>query len=182
MSRAAEASKRVDLPVFNSDRFATVSSAIKRFWDASSYEPTDWLWDFGDGSPIGQDTSPVHTFPAPGFCTVCLTVANQYSADSKCKVVDVKTVSSNPEASGQNVGKQVLLYPNPSTGQIFWTGLDGQEVRVRVFNQLGQVMADRRTTGNSLDLSTLLDGVYQVQFSCPEIKLLINRSILIQKR
>ncbi len=78
--------------------------------------------------------------------------------------------------------KDVLIYPNPSTGQIFWTGLEGQNIQVRVFNALGQLMADRNTAGNSLDLSALPEGVYQVQFSSLETKLLLNRSLVIQKR
>ncbi|MDO8366823.1 MAG: T9SS type A sorting domain-containing protein, partial [Saprospiraceae bacterium] len=78
--------------------------------------------------------------------------------------------------------EEVIVYPNPSTGQIFWSGLEGQSLYVRVFNQLGQLVAERNTTGNSLDLSNLPEGVYQVQFSCPETKLLLNRSLVIQKR
>jgi hypothetical protein len=53
---------------------------------------------------------------------------------------------------------------------------------VRVFNALGQLVADCSTPDNMLDLSALSEGIYQVQFSSLEAKLLLNRSLVIQKR
>ena len=79
-------------------------------------------------------------------------------------------------------GEEVVLFPNPSTGQIFWTGLEGQHLHVRVFNALGQLVADCSTPDNMLDLSALSEGIYQVQFSSLDAKLLLNRSLVIQKR
>ncbi len=84
--------------------------------------------------------------------------------------------------SASSKGEEVLLFPNPTTGQIFWTGLEGQHLHVRVFNALGQLVADRNTPDNMLDLSALSEGIYQVQFSSLDAKLLLNRSLVIQKR
>lgn len=84
--------------------------------------------------------------------------------------------------SASSKGEEVLLFPNPTTGQIFWTGLEGQHLHVRVFNALGQLVADRNTPDNMLDLSALSEGIYQVQFSSLDAKLLLNRSLAIQKR
>jgi hypothetical protein len=90
---------------------------------------------------------------------------------------------SNGRDSDVQINREdVVVYPNPSTGQIFWSGLAGKPLRVRVLNPLGQLVAERDTTGNSLDLGILPEGVYQVQFSCPDTKLLLNRSLVIQKR
>lgn len=36
--------------------------------------PTDWTWDFGDGSPVSHDRNPSHVYAAPGQYTVSLTV------------------------------------------------------------------------------------------------------------
>jgi len=152
------------------------------FTSVSWYEPVNWWWDFGDIASGTSDQSnehnPAHNFSAPGAYEVCLTVSNQYGSDTKCKWVWVSTVgSSSPQET-----TDITVYPNPSTGQIFWTGLEGQNLHVRVFNALGQLVADRNTPGNSLDLSALPEGVYQVQFSSLETKLLLNRSLVIQKR
>jgi len=63
------------------------------FTDASYYEPSAWSWDFGDGT-LGQDTSPVHTFPASGVYKVCLTVSNANASDTYCREVPVGTIAA----------------------------------------------------------------------------------------
>lgn len=80
------------------------------FTDLSTYAPTEWLWDFGDGS-VSQDTSPVHTFPQGGSYQVCLTVSNEYSSDTFCK-----TLQLGPSATGGEPEPQaeVTVFPNPA--------------------------------------------------------------------
>ncbi|MCB9338876.1 MAG: PKD domain-containing protein [Lewinellaceae bacterium] len=80
------------------------------FTDLSTYAPTAWAWDFGDGS-TSQDTSPVHTFPGGGTYEVCLTVSNPYSSDTFCKVLQL-----GPSATeGRPVPQvEVSVFPNPA--------------------------------------------------------------------
>ena len=47
-----------------------------KFTDASENEPTEWLWDFGDGS-VTSEQNPVHTYAAPGSYHVRLTATNE---------------------------------------------------------------------------------------------------------
>jgi len=134
-----------------------------QFWDVSSYLPAEWLWDFGDGSPISQDTSPVHTFPAPGFYTVCLTVGNVYGVSSKCKVVEVK-VSSTEEAV---VGGYFLVYPNPSTGILNFSGLDVTGCLADIFDIPSQKVTSVQVINNTIDLSGLSSGIYFIRLTHP---------------
>jgi hypothetical protein len=143
---------------FRPDPTDTNALAV-RFWDVSSYEPAEWLWDFGDGSPASQDTSPVHSFPAPGLYTVCLTVANQYSASSKCKVVEIKPPLSFGEGPGARLAG-VRLYPNPSTGTVRLDGTGGRVFRAEVFDLLGRQVFQTATSDPTLDLGSLENGVY----------------------
>ncbi|MDX1911073.1 MAG: PKD domain-containing protein [Saprospiraceae bacterium] len=120
------------------------NSLTWHFWDISSYQPTQWHWDFGDGSAASQEISPTHQFPAPGLYTVCLTVSNAYGADSHCKVVEVKTVGAG-EAITQPAGYQI--YPNPTATSFtlrktsgFFTGSEP----VVMYNSTGQVLATRQ--------------------------------------
>ncbi|RMG94159.1 MAG: PKD domain-containing protein, partial [Chloroflexi bacterium] len=53
------------------------------FTDNSFYQPTDWLWDFGDGSTSSLK-DPLHKYASPGTYLVCLTVSNQYDSDTFC--------------------------------------------------------------------------------------------------
>jgi len=145
-----------------------------RLWDVSSYEPTEWLWDFGDGSTVSQDTNPVHTFPAPGFYTVCLTVANQYSADSKCKVVEVKT-----SGVAEMGGAQFVLYPNPSTGLMSVSGLSAGGCLAEVTDLSGRIVASLRLNDNNIDLSALHPGLYFLRLSRPGVGNLGVAKVLI---
>jgi len=94
--------------------------------------------------------------------------------------------SQRPGAGGRDetseIPMEVIVFPNPTTGQITWIGLEGQTVTVRVFNQLGQMVAERHTADNSLDLGALSEGVYHLQFSNLEQTMLLNKSIVIEKR
>lgn len=87
------------------------STLTVEFSDNSFYEPAEWHWDFGEGG-VSQDTNPVHTFPAPGIYTVCLTVSNQYAADSVCKQVKVGLTTGAPEVEQD---QHIFLFPNPAT-------------------------------------------------------------------
>ncbi len=136
------------------------------FTSVSWYEPTEWLWDFGDPASgagnASMERNPSHIFSAPGAWQVCLTVSNQYGSDEKCKTVWVSTVGSS---SPQEAAEEVRIYPNPTTGEVRWSGLpEGEEVWVRVMNVLGQHIVEKAVTGNSIDLSALPDGMYCLQF------------------
>ena len=144
----------------------TDSNALAlRFWDVSSYAPDVWFWDFGDpasgATNISQDTSPVHIFSAPGLYTVCLTVANEYSASSKCKVVEVKTSGVNPISAG----KTLRLYPNPSTGIVSIPNLEGAARTIQVFDIAGKLVLERRASSAEVDLGNLANGVFILKVS-----------------
>ena len=144
----------------------TDSNALAlRLWDVSSYEPAEWLWNFGDGSPASQDTSPVHTFPAPGFYTVCLTLGNQYGVSSKCKVVELKTVgNSTPE----DLAAPVLIFPNPANETLQINLTEAVDGIIRVLDLTGRVWhSGTRVQGQKnieINTSGLPSGVYIVQF------------------
>jgi len=53
-----------------------------RFSDTSTFNPTSWLWSFGDGSAGSTEKNPSHTFLSPGPYTVTLTVANSAGSNS----------------------------------------------------------------------------------------------------
>lgn len=73
-------------PITNFNASATSTcSGIVSFTDASTFSPTSWLWDFGDGN---QSTAqnPTHTYTTSGTYTVTLTTTNAFGSD-----VEVKT-------------------------------------------------------------------------------------------
>jgi hypothetical protein len=89
----------------------TVNTLLVEFIDNSYYEPTNWHWDFGDGG-TSTEVNPAHTFAAPGAYTVCLTVSNQYAADTACRLVAVEGPNAVKEVQSASAG--IRMYPNPA--------------------------------------------------------------------
>lgn len=59
------------------------------FTDASTNSPTNWIWDFGDGSPLDFTQNPTHVYATPGTYTVCLTATNGCNATTDCQTITV---------------------------------------------------------------------------------------------
>jgi uncharacterized repeat protein (TIGR01451 family) len=65
--------------------------------DLSTGDPTAWEWDFGDGSAIGSQTHPTHTYAFTGTYTVILTATRDRPAQSDTAVkYDLITVTLPP--------------------------------------------------------------------------------------
>ena len=67
-----------------------------RFRDSSTGDPTEYEWDFGDGSNTANVRNPVHSFTAPGTFTVRLTASNGGGSSAATQVI---TVVDPPVAS-----------------------------------------------------------------------------------
>lgn len=63
------------------------------FTDASSGNPTRWLWEFGDGATSNVQ-NPVHVYAAGGRYSVTLTASNDYGASSTTKAGVVTAIKS----------------------------------------------------------------------------------------
>ena len=81
------------------------------FTDNSFYQPTDWLWDFGDGS-TSTLKDPLHKYDSPGTYLVCLTVSNQYDSDTFCREVTVDAPNATEESNPQ--APAIKVWPNPA--------------------------------------------------------------------
>lgn len=153
------------------------------FTSVSWYEPTEWLWDFGDpasgGANASTERNPSHTFSAPGAYQVCLTVSNQYGSDEKCRTVWVSTTGSS---SPQEALEEVHVFPNPTTGEVHYSGIpDGAEVTARVYNSLGELVLEQETSGLSLRLHQLLPGLYYLQLQLDRGHIIIVKMSLLSK-
>lgn len=65
------------------------------FLDISSNNPTEWLWDFGDGT-ISTEQNPSHVYDVPGVYVVCLIVNSVCGNTQRCESL---TVSCAPPAA-----------------------------------------------------------------------------------
>ncbi len=64
------------------------------FVDSSSGVPSDWRWDFGDGS-TGEGRQIMHTYLRPGKYTVSMTVSDESGSDTST-IPDAILVVNNP--------------------------------------------------------------------------------------
>ncbi len=72
-----------------------------QFTDTSTGNPTEWLWDFGDGG-TSTEQNPLYTYVDPGTFVVTLTATNAEGSDTATGTI---TVYETPDAS--------FTYPAP---------------------------------------------------------------------
>lgn len=68
-------------PIANFEKI--INGLSVTFTDSSFYLPTQWSWNFGDGSPLSTQQNPQHTYAAEGTYNVVLTVSNADGSNTK---------------------------------------------------------------------------------------------------
>jgi len=81
---------------FVADKTVVGVGRIVTFTDLSKNNPTDWVWEFGDGS-VGTGSKPDHTYRAVGVYDVTLTASNPSLTNSVTKKAYI-TVLNLPRA------------------------------------------------------------------------------------
>lgn len=76
---------RVPIAEFFAETTLIGSGLDLQFADYSEFEPTSWLWSFGDGSTSSQQ-NPIKRYSEDGNYTVSLTVVNEFGSDIETKV------------------------------------------------------------------------------------------------
>ena len=128
----------------------TNAGTLQFFVDASQNQPTQWLWNFGDGNTSTQQ-NPLHLFPGNGIFTVCLIASNACGADTICQnavvgmvatleppAVDFFNAMPNPVKDELTVVAEAL---SPEITSVSLANLQGQTV----FFQKWQIGEGRNT-------------------------------------
>lgn len=145
-----------------------VAGETVAFTNASS-DGDSYNWNFGDGES-STETDPNHIYDAAGNYNVTLTVTNDCGTDSITQLVSTVTFGINQVENIANVS----IYPNPSNGQITFTAELSQPVEnlsIDILDMRGRAVWTRSmnnasgTLNESMDLSHLAQGVYQLQVS-----------------
>ena len=71
-------------------RYSRGEGLLVSFTDLSYYEPTSWLWDFGNNQ-IASGQNPGHIYQQEGGYEICLTVSNENGSDEYCEDICVKS-------------------------------------------------------------------------------------------
>jgi len=110
------------------------------FFDYSSGNATNWLWDFGDGNTSTQQ-NPVHTYSSSGsgFYQVCLTISEYdpttqalICTDTYCDSIYLMNQPSSCYAGfyGQDLGNNEAMFANNSYPQTGTTWFGNGEVDI----------------------------------------------------
>ena len=155
----------VTVPPVATYTFITQSSGTVDFTDASTNNPTSWLWDFGDGN-TSMDQNPQHTYTASGMYTVCLTVTNTAGSNTICETVNV-VISSIKDL--EKIVK-VELFPNPihNTLNIRLENDQTETLNFQMIDVLGRSVKEIQVNTNGsydLDVKNLGAGMYYYIFT-----------------
>ncbi|CAA6800116.1 MAG: Peptidase S8 [uncultured Aureispira sp.] len=92
------------------------------FKDASGNQPTQWLWNFGDGG-VSTQQNPTYTYATSGTYNVSLQVTNNLGVDTEVKnayvVVEYPEITSTNNGAGC-LNTSVELSATNTTGALHW--------------------------------------------------------------
>jgi hypothetical protein len=139
-----------------------ISGQTVSFSDNSSGSPTQWNWDFGDGSNSSLQ-SPTHSYPSSGgFYNVSLASYNDCGWDSTGVGIQISGVG-NDEA----IQIDWSLLPNPSQDIIKLIGPRDVEIEnIEVIDGLGRILfSGNLSSEKTLNIKTLASGQYLMRIS-----------------
>ncbi len=92
-----------------------ICQGVVLFTDQTTNMPTQWLWNFGDGTTSGFQ-NPYHAYTQPGTYSVLLTVTNAYGSDTYSVNVIISMLSPDILISGTHEVMQLLTFSCSQTG------------------------------------------------------------------
>jgi PKD domain/Secretion system C-terminal sorting domain len=132
-----------------------------RFTDLSYFRPEHWTWDFGDGTTFDGRKPYWHTFPKNGTYNVCLTVSNENSSNTSCRLV---TIGPNEADEVLPLKEIVSIFPNPVETEMLLTISEyiPEHGVVEVYDAMGKEVWKQRVYygWNNVDLTNLINGTY----------------------
>jgi PKD repeat protein len=161
-----------------SDFYADVTEIVAgdsvNFFDLTTGNPTQWTWTFDGATPgtSSQQSPTAIVYPAEGSFDVKLRTKNAFGNNTLLK--EKYIVVGNVSVKDMNRNQGVIVYPNPSSGEINVRILDGMEawghagmVEVAVINSMGNVIRaynhDLSDPDLTIDLNNEPDGLYIIR-------------------
>ncbi|MFT4062813.1 MAG: T9SS type A sorting domain-containing protein [Edaphocola sp.] len=128
-----------------------------------------YIWDFGDNTPVSNDTAPVHTYESSGQFLVSLTVANSCNGYTTSLPIHVDLPTGIIETAGANQAG-IVLYPNPAMGQVSIKCADaGLKLnRIDVYDAMGKLVWTQNVAGTQNPIiytSSWANGIYQIRLA-----------------
>ena len=146
------------------------------FTDASSFDPTTWAWDFGDGGS-SDEQNPEHVFETTGTYTVCLTVSNDAGENTYCE--ELSFIGSAVWES--QVLPKVEMVPNPAEDLVNVSMVDKEPAWLMVFDPRGSQVLQEYAGGDwSLEVSEWSPGLYFVWVRNLDGKIVYKEGLVVR--
>jgi PKD repeat protein len=153
---------------FKADSMLVHTGTSVHFTDLSSGNPVSWQWSFPGGEPSSSTLeNPVITYNTKGTFDVQLIVSNGTATDTLLRTNYIE--ADYPALIGRlSTNLSFTVNPNPNNG-IFRLNIgsfSGDIISLHLFNTVGTVVYEENniavdeTTGRTLDLSSLNEGIY----------------------
>ena len=145
-------------------------SGVTVTFSNQSQNATDYVWNFGDGSPENSDENTTHNYNTPGIYTVTLTAENSCGSDTHTEVIEILPVGIFSYMENSDLFK---IYPNPAANElnIAFANLNNTFCEIKLVNVSGQVIYKTNivpateTTVLNIDISELPLGNYFIQLN-----------------
>jgi PKD repeat protein/photosystem II stability/assembly factor-like uncharacterized protein len=160
--------------VIKSDFTATPTQGkaplLVTFSNLSTGEPTNFEWDFGDGSK-SQLANPQHTYKTEGKYTVSLKASKGTTTDisTKPSYIEVKPIADAEDNIAIYDKVNILANPNNGNFTLRIDNLPSTNIAMSIVNSIGQeVYSDKLTTTTEVftkeyNLSNLNSGIYYLK-------------------
>lgn len=97
-----------------------------------------------------------------------------------CALAEERHQAEKPEKA--TALSRIVLYPNPTTGLLTWSGIVDQTVILRIYNSLGQLQMEQDLSGASTQIGHLPGGLYQIQLLDSQSKAVLSfQKVLLVK-
>lgn len=143
-------------------------------------QPMTYTWNWGDGTS-STGLTPTHTYAAPGWYTICLTITDAngcgssycshdtlYKFDSNSTMISVYVISSiTGVAENYLSDADVTVYPNPASG-IFTVKNEKMQINyVEVYNVFGEKVYSHNMNVKSatFNMSGADSGIYWLKLN-----------------
>lgn len=136
----------------------------------TSANATEYVWDFGDGTPPVSTVNPIHPYTNPGTYTITLTAINYNCTTSTSQPITVVEFGVGVEEITHE--PRLSVFPNPNSG-LFIADLQLSEasaIHVELNNIQGQRVYKasfnkQKHWRNEFDLTSYVKGVYVLSIS-----------------
>lgn len=132
------------------------------FSDLSLFNPTSWIWDFGDGQTSNLQ-SPTHNYTAPGTYTIQLTASNANGSDIETKMSYI--VIDDCLGMNEVTLSELNVYPNPTTDKLMINTSSNNSELVEIMDNSGRIIYSQHVSGSDFELSLnqqIVPGSYYI--------------------